>query len=61
MGQTKKIAEELTLDEIIAHLFSGKHDDDYFDNESSKEMEEERLNRVNQIIEKRRQEGDWNY
>lgn len=45
MGQTKKIAEELTLDEIIAHLFSNKDKEDDFEYELFKEREEERFNR----------------
>ena len=45
MGQTKKIAEQMTLDEIIGHLFGNKDEEDDFEYELHKEREEERFNR----------------
>ena len=45
MGQTKKLAEQMTLDEIIGHLFGNKDEEDDFEYELHKEREEERFNR----------------
>lgn len=45
MGQTKKIAEELTLDEIIGLLFGNRDEEDDFEYELHREREEERFNR----------------